>query len=213
METATAQSRKEHWEKIYQTKQPAEVSWYEDEPKVSLNLVKQFHLPKSARIMDSGGGDSHLVDYLLKLGYENITVLDISEAALERVKKRLGKQAKKIKWVVADEAECNPNEQYDLWHDRAAFHFLTEEKEISNYLKTITKCIKPGGYLILATFSEQGPKKCSGLDIKRYSEVTMTALLKEHFEKINCLTVDHHTPFNNVQNFLYGSFKRKINSY
>ncbi len=210
MEAATALARKEHWEKIYTTKQPTEVSWYEDEPKVSLDLVKQFNLPKSARIMDSGAGDSHFVDYLLNLGYENITVLDISEAALERAKKRLGpEQAKKIKWVVADEAECNPDEQYDLWHDRAAFHFLTDEKEISNYLNTITKCIKPGGYLILATFSEQGPKKCSGLDVKQYSESSMTELLKDSFEKINCFTVDHHTPFNTVQNFLYGSFKRK----
>jgi len=201
--------RKAHWEKIYRTRQSNEVSWYENEPKVSLDLVKQFNLPKSARIMDSGGGDSHFVDYLLKLGYENITVLDISEVALDRAKKRLGADAKKIKWVVADEADCNPDEQFDVWHDRAAFHFLTDEKEIISYLNTIKHCIKPGGYFIVATFSEQGPNKCSGLDVKQYSELSMTELLKDSFEKINCFTVDHHTPFNTVQNFLYCSFKHK----
>ena len=118
------ETRKEHWEKIYNTKQPKEVSWYQDEPTTSLELIKQLNLPKSAKIFDNGGGDSFLVDNLLKLGYENITVQDISEAALTKVKKRLGKDAEKINWIVCDEANCQPPEQYDLWHDRAAFHFL-----------------------------------------------------------------------------------------
>ncbi|MDP1728550.1 MAG: class I SAM-dependent methyltransferase [Bacteroidota bacterium] len=208
----TGKERKAYWEKIYQTKQSTEVSWYEAEPKVSIDIISQFNLPKSAHIMDCGAGDSRLVDYHLKLGYENITVLDISEAAFERTKKRLGEEAKKINWVVADEAKCKPDEQYDLWHDRAAFHFLTDEHEISNYLITIKNCIKPGGYLILATFSEQGPKKCSGLNIKQYSESSMTELLKDSFEKLKCFTVDHQTPFNTIQNFLYCSFKRKQNT-
>src|SRR6185503_1744260 len=156
------ETRKEHWEKIYNAKQPKEVSWYQDEPTTSLELIKQLNLPKSARIFDNGGGDSFLVDNLLKLGFEDITIQDISETALNRAKKRLGKDAEKIRWVVADEAHCNPNGQYDVWHDSAAFHFLTEENEIQHYLKTIEKCIKPGGHLIIATFSESGPKKCSG---------------------------------------------------
>ncbi len=211
MKTNTAEDfdRKAYWDKIYSTKEPTEVSWFEAAPMTSLDFVKQLDLPKSARIFDNGGGDSSFVDNLLKLGYENITVLDISEAALSKTKRRLGENAKKIKWIVADEAHCNPGEQFDLWHDRAAFHFLTDEKEIRNYVRTITNCIKPGGYFVIATFSEQGPKKCSGLNVKQYSETLMTELLKESFEKINCFTKDHETPFKTVQNFLFCSFKKK----
>jgi SAM-dependent methyltransferase len=202
-------NRKLHWEKIYETKLPNQVSWYEEEPVTSLEFIKRLNLPKSARIFDNGGGDSFLVDHLLKLGYKNITVLDISEAALNRAKSRLGKKADQIKWIVADEAFCNPGEQFDLWHDRAAFHFLTNENEIANYVRTVKTCIKSGGYLIMGTFSERGPKKCSGLDIKQYSESLMTDLLKDSFEKIKCLTLDHITPFRTVQNFLFCGFKRK----
>jgi ubiquinone/menaquinone biosynthesis C-methylase UbiE len=202
------EERKLHWEKIYTTKQPKEVSWFQEVPSTSIELIKELNLPKSAKIIDNGGGDSFLVDNLLKLGYENITVQDISEAALERAKKRLRKDAEKINWIVCDEANCHPEEQYDLWHDRAAFHFLTEENEINNYISTISKCIKPDGHFIIATFSEQGPLKCSGLFIKQYSEASMTMLLQKAFEKEKCFTTDHHTPFNTVQNFLFGSFKR-----
>lgn len=208
MKTLTELDRKAHWERIYQTKQPNEVSWYQDEPKTSLKLIEQIHLNKSARIMDNGGGDSHLVDYLLKKGYENITVQDISETALERAKQRLGKVAGKVNWVVADEAYCDPDQQYDLWHDRAAFHFLTDEKEIENYKKTIRNCIKPGGHLIIATFSEQGPTKCSGLDITQYSEQSLTQLLVGSFEKDKCFMIDHITPSNKVQNFVFCVFVR-----
>ncbi|MDQ3099757.1 MAG: class I SAM-dependent methyltransferase [Bacteroidota bacterium] len=203
------EERRSHWERIYNTKQPNEVSWYQSEPTVSLDLIKQLDLPKSAKIFDNGGGDSYLVDNLLKLGFENITVQDISEAALDKAKKRLKKDAEKIKWVVCDEAHCNPPEQYDLWHDRAAFHFLTEEDEIKNYINTISKSIKPDGYFIIATFSEQGPLKCSGLFIKQYSQGSMTTLLENSFEKEICFTTDHHTPFNTTQNFLFCTFKRK----
>jgi SAM-dependent methyltransferase len=203
------EERKSHWEKIYSSKQQNEFSWYQEVPSTSIELIKELNLPRSAKIFDNGGGDSFFVDYLLKLGFENITVQDISEAALERAKKRLGNDANKIKWIVCDEANCNPTEQYDLWHDRAAFHFLTEEKEINNYVNTISKGIKPDGHLIIATFSEQGPLKCSGLFIKQYSERSMTKRLKDAFEKEKCFTTDHHTPFNTVQNFLFCSFKRK----
>jgi 2-polyprenyl-3-methyl-5-hydroxy-6-metoxy-1,4-benzoquinol methylase len=201
--------RKSHWEKIYSTKQPTEVSWYQQEPTTSLELIKRLNLPKSAKIFDNGGGDSLLVDNLLRSGYENITVQDISEAALAKAKKRLGKDAEKINWIVCDEANCDPPGQYDVWHDRAAFHFLTEENEIKNYVNTITKCIKPGGHFIIATFSERGPLKCSGLLIKQYSEASMTELLKGAFEKEKCFTTDHITPSNKTQNFLFCSFKRK----
>ena len=209
MGTATEFDRKAYWDKVYKTKQPDEVSWYEPRPITSLEFIKQLGLPASARIFDNGGGDSHLVDSLLGLGYRDITVLDVSEEALAKTKKRLGKDASKIKWIVADEAYCNPGEKYDLWHDRAAFHFLTEEKEIRNYVNTIKTCIKPGGYFVVGTFSDKGPKKCSGLEVRQYSENLMTDLLIESFEKLSCLTTDHKTPFNTFQNFLFCAFKRK----
>lgn len=207
METS---ERKSHWEKIYSTKQPNEVSWFQPTPVTSIEFIKELNLQLSAKIFDNGGGDSTFVDHLLKMGFENITVLDISSHALQRAKNRLGDASEKVKWVIADEAHCNPGEQYDAWHDRAAFHFLTDDGDVENYVATIQKCIKPGGYFIVGTFSEQGPKKCSGLDVQQYSETSITERLKASFEKVNCITVDHHTPFNTVQNFLFCSFRRKI---
>lgn len=202
-------NRKKHWEQIYQTKALKEVSWYQPTPTVSLNFLKQFNLPLHAKIIDIGGGDSLLVDHLLQLGYTDITVLDISEKSLDKAKKRLGKAAKKVKWIVADAATFEPQEKYDFWHDRAAFHFLTEEKEITHYLNTIQKNLNPNGILVLGTFSEQGPEKCSGLHVKQYSEKSMTALLTKFFEKIKCITEEHITPFKTMQQFIFCSFKNR----
>jgi 2-polyprenyl-3-methyl-5-hydroxy-6-metoxy-1,4-benzoquinol methylase len=200
--------RKKHWEYIYQTKDLKDVSWYQPTPTTSLDFLKQFNILTTAKIIDIGGGDSFLVDHLLDLGYTDLTVLDISAASLDRAKQRLGDRATKVKWIVADAATFKPTEQYDFWHDRAAFHFLTQEQEISNYIDTIQKSIKPTGVLVIGTFSEQGPKKCSGIEIKQYSETTMTDRLKKFFEKVKCITVDHHTPFDTIQNFIFCSFKK-----
>lgn len=200
--------RKKHWENIYQTKDLKDVSWYQPTPTTSLDFLKQFNIPTTAKIIDIGGGDSFLVDHLLELGYTDLTVLDISAAALDRAKQRLGDRATKVKWIVADAANFKPTEQYDFWHDRAAFHFLTQEQEITNYIDTIQKSIKPTGVLVIGTFSEQGPKKCSGIEIKQYSETTMTDRLKKFFEKVKCITVDHKTPFDTIQNFIFCSFRR-----
>ena len=200
--------RKKHWENIYQTKNFTEVSWYQDKPETSLSFLDEYKVEKTANIIDIGGGDSYFVDHLLDLGYENVTVLDISEAALKKAQERLGEKAKKVKWIVADIATFEPKEQYDFWHDRAVFHFLTQENEISNYLKSTQKGIKPTGVLILGTFSEQGPTKCSGIEIKQYSESSMTERLKTFFDKIKCITVDHITPFSTIQNFIFCSFKK-----
>ncbi|HNU34497.1 MAG TPA: class I SAM-dependent methyltransferase [Bacteroidia bacterium] len=200
--------RKEHWENIYQTKDLKDVSWYQPTPTTSLDFLKQFNIPTTAKVIDIGGGDSFLVDHLLDLGYSDITVLDISAASLDRAKLRLGDRATKVKWIVADAATFKPTEQYDFWHDRAAFHFLTQEQEITNYIDTIQKSIKPTGVLVIGTFSEQGPKKCSGIEIKQYSETTMTDRLKMFFEKVKCITVDHKTPFDTIQNFIFCSFKK-----
>lgn len=200
--------RKQHWEKVYTTKQPHEVSWTQAVPAVSLDFIRSFNLPKSARIIDVGGGDSKLAGFLLDEGYEHISVLDISEAALLRAKKRLGERAAMVKWIVADITEFVPEETYDVWHDRATFHFLTTPEQIEKYLDTARRAVS--GYMAIGTFSENGPKKCSGLDIKQYSETALTARLNDGFEKIRCVTEEHVTPFNTTQHFLFCGFRRRL---
>jgi len=203
------QSQKEHWEKVYLAKQPNEVSWTQEIPETSLEFIHSFNLPTTAKIIDVGGGDSKLVDHLLDNGFTDITVLDISANAIERTKKRLGEKAGQVKWVVSDITEFEPHTNFDLWHDRATFHFLTTREQVAKYRDIAKKCVK--GYLIIATFSERGPKKCSGLDIKQYSEEGLYEEFKNGFEKISCISKDHRTPFNTLQNFLFCSFKRRTN--
>lgn len=203
--------RRKHWENIYQTKELKDLSWFQPTPETSLSFFQQFVVPKTAKIIDIGGGDSFLVDHLLELGYQDISVLDISASAIEKAKKRLEHKAKAVKWIVADVSDFKPKEKYDFWHDRATFHFLTEEQEISNYIETAQQNINQKGLLVIGTFSEQGPKKCSGIEIKPYSENTMTERFNTFFEKIKCITIDHKTPFDTIQNFVFCSF-RKLNS-
>ncbi len=200
--------RKKHWENIYQTKELKDVSWFQPTPETSLSFFKKFSVPITAKVIDIGGGDSFLVDHLLDLGYQDVSVLDISTAAIDRAKQRLGDKAKNVKWIVADAATFKPTEQYDFWHDRAAFHFLTDEQEIFNYIQTAQESIRPTGVLVIGTFSEQGPKKCSGIEIKQYSENSMTDRFKNFFEKVKCITVDHKTPFGTIQNFVFCSFRK-----
>ena len=201
-------NRKTHWENIYQTKELKDVSWYQPTPETSLDFFRQFNVPTTAKVIDVGGGDSFLVDHLLDLGYQDISVLDISAAAIDRAKQRLGDKAKKVNWIVADVATYKPTQQYDVWHDRAAFHFLTEENEISDYLEAACESIKAAGILVIGTFSDQGPKKCSGIEIKQYSEATMSDRFQDFFEKIKCVRVDHKTPFDTIQNFVFCSFRK-----
>ncbi|QAA82393.1 class I SAM-dependent methyltransferase [Aequorivita sp. H23M31] len=199
-------NQKDHWETVYKTKDASQVSWTQSVPITSLEFIHSLNLPKNAAIIDVGGGDSNLVDYLLDAGFTDITVLDISSHALEKAKLRLGEKAKRINWVVSNITEFNPTKQYDLWHDRAAFHFLIESDEKDSYLKLIRDTVK--NYLVIGTFSVNGPTKCSGLEITQYSENTLSKFLEPHFEKIKCKTEDHITPFNTSQNFLFCSFKR-----
>jgi 2-polyprenyl-3-methyl-5-hydroxy-6-metoxy-1,4-benzoquinol methylase len=200
--------RKKHWEKIYQTRALEDASWYQPTPETSLEFFRYYDVPKTARIIDIGGGDSLLADHLLAEGYQNITVLDISEAAIARAKQRLGTKADQVIWMVADAASFSPTEKYDFWHDRAAFHFLTEESEISSYIQAAQQSISPAGILVVGTFSENGPDKCSGIAVRQYSETSMSDRLKEHFEKIRCITVDHQTPSGSIQNFVFCSFRK-----
>ncbi|HZV68949.1 MAG TPA: class I SAM-dependent methyltransferase [Saprospiraceae bacterium] len=204
------ENRKKHWEKIYSDKVPAEVSWTQDIPQTSLNFLHSFNLPKTASIIDIGGGDSRFVDYLLEEGYENITVLDISEKALEKAKERLGSNATRVNWITSDITEFRSSTTYDCWHDRATFHFLIQPDEIKSYLTIAKQAVK--GYMIIGTFSENGPDQCSRLDVHQYSEEELQRELVDGFEKLKCITEDHITPFKTKQNFLFCSFKRLFKS-
>lgn len=200
--------REKHWEQIYQTKQITEFSWYQESPEISLNLIKKHALPLSAKIIDVGGGDSYFVDHLLKMGYRNITVLDISSTAIERAKNRLGSNAGKVKWIQEDISAFKPQQQYDFWHDRAAFHFLIKESDINHYMEAVESGINMNGILAIGTFSMKGPKKCSGLEVSRYSESSLTKRISDNFRKSECFQVDHKTPFNTIQNFIFCSFTK-----
>jgi len=201
-------SLKKHWEGVYNSKEFSEVSWYQATPKVSLEFVSDLQIAKDAAIIDVGGGDSYFADHLLDLGYTNITILDISKAAINRAKLRLGSRASRINWVVCDITEFVPDGQFDFWHDRAAFHFLTSEKQINKYLDVANKALSASGKIVIGTFSDTGPKTCSGLPIKQYSESSLYLIIRKWFHKIKCIHTDHITPFNTIQNFLFCSFKK-----
>ncbi len=199
--------RKEHWEKVYTTKEPNEVSWTQVVPKTSLALIHHSGIPKSASIIDVGGGDSMLVDHLLDEGFENVTVLDISSAALERAKQRLGAKALRVKWIASDVTEFMPTESYDLWHDRAMFHFLTSAEDVAAYLAITSQFVT--GFMTIGTFSDKGPDKCSGLTIHKYSEEALQEQFTKYFQRIECVTEEHITPFNTTQHFLFCLFARR----
>jgi SAM-dependent methyltransferase len=194
---------KEHWEKVYATKTPQEVSWTQERPAISLDFISSFQLEKSASIIDIGGGDSLLVDFLLDLGYTNLSVLDISAHAIERAKVRLGEKASLVTWIVSDINDFEPLQNYDLWHDRAAFHFLTTQKDIERYVELVSKHAKQ---LVIGTFSTNGPFKCSGLEITQYDENELGQLFGPHgFEVQTTKREDHMTPFGTTQNFVFAS--------
>ncbi len=199
--------RKKHWETVYETKSPDQVSWTQEIPRTSLDLISSFGMGKDARIIDIGGGDGKLVDCLLDRGFEHVTVLDISEKAIQRAKARLGPKADKVHWVVGDVTEFEPDASFDVWHDRATFHFLTMAEEISKYVETAREAVR--GFMAIGTFSDRGPTKCSGLEIKQYNEDTLSREFQNGFEKIRCFTEDHTTPFKTTQNFLFCGFRRQ----
>lgn len=201
-------NRKAHWENIYETKPLTTVSWYQPKPETSLQFTQELSIPKNAKIIDVGGGDSFFVDHLLALGYEDITVLDISSAAIERAKKRLDNDAAKVTWIVADITSFTPTEEYTFWHDRAAFHFLTDPQDIQTYIQTAHKALAIHGDMVIGTFSDQGPLKCSGIEIKQYTEAALTATFQPYFQKTKGFTTDHQTPFDTLQNFTFCGFKK-----
>lgn len=202
------QNYKTHWENIYETKTESDLSWSQPYPHTSVDFINLFKLPKTSSVIDIGGGDSHLVDALLELGYSDISVLDISAKSIQRAKSRLGEKAAAITWIEKDIVDFVPERKYDFWHDRAAFHFLTTEIQITKYLAIAKQSIKPSGHLVLGTFSDKGPTKCSGLEIRQYTEASMSVLFAKDFTRIKCIKETHTTPFNTQQNFVFCSFQR-----
>jgi len=202
-------TKKEHWENVFATKQENEVSWYQSKPETSLQFFESNAIPKDARIIDIGGGDSYLIDHLLAMGYTNLFLLDISENAIERIKTRLGDKASTVTFIVSDVLDFSPEVKFDVWHDRASFHFLTSPAEIAVYQKLVANSVIKNGYLFIGTFSENGPLKCSGLEITQYSEAKFKELFHSDFELNTSFIQDHQTPFNTVQNFIFCSFQKK----
>ncbi|WP_295335055.1 trans-aconitate 2-methyltransferase [Flavobacterium sp.] len=200
---------KAHWENVFSTKTEKEVSWYQEYPKTSVNFITALQLPLDAKIIDIGGGDSYLMDALLELGYTNLTLLDISAKAIERIKNRLGDKASKVTFIVSDILDFEPSERYDFWHDRACFHFLTQSDDIANYSKIVSQALAYDGKLFIGTFSDEGPKKCSGLEITQYNMESLRLVFERDFELSGCFTEEHPTPFDTTQNFLFCGFNRK----
>jgi len=201
-------NQKVHWERIYKTKTAQEVSWTENIPHTSLEFISNAKLSLDAKIIDVGGGDSQLVDHLINQGYKNLTVLDISETAIVRAQERLGASASQVKWIVSDVLDFNPEISYDLWHDRASFHFQASSESIRDYLTLLKRAAK--GNVIIGTFSTNGPKKCSGLEIMQYNKASLKQLFEKYgYESLSFETQIHSTPFNTEQEFIFGSFKAK----
>ncbi len=202
-------NRKKHWEEIYTTKDLQDVSWYQMMPVTSLNLITSSNLPKDAAIIDIGGGDSFLVDHLLDLGYKDITVLDISQQAIDKAKKRLGERQTEVTWIVTDITDFTSQKRYDLWHDRAAFHFLTAQNDINTYASTLSQSIQENGTVIIGTFSKSGPKKCSSIKIKQYDQGGFETTFGENFSTKDFINVDHLTPTKKEQNFNFITLEKR----
>ena len=201
--------RQAHWQNVYATKAEKEVSWFQENPVPSLELIAAAGIARNASIIDVGGGASRLVDGLLEKGFQRIAILDLSANALEEAKKRLGRRADGIDWIAADVTAWEPTTTYDLWHDRAAFHFLTETADRDSYVARLKKAVRPGGHVIIATFALDGPEKCSGLPIVRYGPETVASVLGPEFDLIDSERHDHVTPGGNTQRFQFSRFLRR----
>lgn len=193
-----------HWEKIYTTKAPEQVSWYRAHLETSLALIERSVSDRSASIIDVGGGESTLVDDVLARGFRNVTVLDVSQVAIEATKKRLGRDAERVHWLVADVTQVDLEPKaYDVWHDRAVFHFLTDPQQRAAYIRQVMRSVKPGGHVIVSTFGPEGPTKCSGLDVVRYDAESLHDEFGARFRLVDSSKEIHETPFGTTQQFLY----------
>jgi ubiquinone/menaquinone biosynthesis C-methylase UbiE len=200
---------KNHWENVYSTRSPDSVSWFQRHANKSLAIIKRLGVKKTASFVDIGGGASTLVDDLIDLGYSNLSVIDISGTALGAAKKRLGPLSSQVKWIEADVTELMlPKHSIDVWHDRAVFHFLTSASDRNSYVDAVIEAVKPGGYLIVATFAEDGPEKCSGLPVRRYSASQLHSEFGDSFELLGHERERHETPSGTAQSFVYCYFRK-----
>jgi ubiquinone/menaquinone biosynthesis C-methylase UbiE len=202
---------KQHWETVYTTKSTDSVSWFQPHASLSLDLIRATGLGKDAGIIDVGGGASTLVDDLLANGYSDLTVLDLSAHAMEAARKRLGKDECRVRWIEADITEVDlPPKRYDIWHDRAVFHFLTTPEQREAYVQSVFRSVKPGGHVIVATFAEDGPQECSGLPVMRYRPEELHDQFGQAFTLLKHQKEAHHTPAGKVQQFIYCYCRRAV---
>jgi hypothetical protein len=200
---------REHWDQVYSTKAETEVSWYQPRPERSLASIKSMLPDHASPILDVGGGASHLIDELLAAGYSDLTVLDVSAAALRRSQERLGPEASKVKWIAADITSWRPERVWRLWHDRAVFHFLTATVDQNAYLTALKTATSAGSVIVMSCFALDGPERCSGLPVQRYSPATLAARLGDEFALVSEAAEHHATPWGSVQNFAYAVLKRR----
>ncbi|WP_417586805.1 class I SAM-dependent methyltransferase [Pararhodobacter oceanensis] len=206
-------SRQEHWDAVYSSSDDAALTWFEDRPDLSLQVIRQIGLPDRARAelraVDVGGGTSRLVDALLDDGLRDLTVLDLSAEALQVSQDRLGARASLVQWITGDVTEWRPETRFDLWHDRALFHFLTDPEARAAYIRTMTLALRPGGMAVIGTFASDGPERCSNLPVMRYSAETLAQEIGEGFEPLVSLEHIHETPMGRSQPFVYCGFRRR----
>lgn len=201
---------KAHWEHVYTTKAPTQVSWHQDHLFLSLQLIRRTGMPRTGHLIDVGGGTSTLVDDLLAAGFQSITVLDVSATALQVARTRLGPQAGTVTWMEADITQAAfPDKIFDVWHDRAVFHFLTHPTDRQHYIDRVRAAVRPGGYVIVASFAADGPQQCSGLDVMRYSSDSLHHEFGQGFALIESVSENHHTPFGTEQKFIYCLCRRQ----
>jgi 2-polyprenyl-3-methyl-5-hydroxy-6-metoxy-1,4-benzoquinol methylase len=202
--------RRAHWESVYTIKEETEVSWFQESPTISLDLIRETGTRVGASIIDIGGGASRLVDALMNQGFEAVTILDLSQKALEITKARLGALGAKVKWIVADVTTWEPPQTYDVWHDRAAFHFLTEPADRAAYAERVSRAVRPGGHVIIGTFALDGPERCSGLPVVRHDAASLGEILGGAFELMETRRHGHQTPMNATQWFQFSRFRRTM---
>lgn len=200
--------RQAHWENVYTTKGENQVSWFQESPIVSLHLIKAAGATRDTAIIDIGGGASRLADLLLKEGFRSVAVLDLSEAALTTARERIGREAERVEWIASDVTRWTPSRRYDIWHDRAAFHFLTDDADRTAYVARLKSALPPGGQAIIGTFALDGPERCSGLPVQRYDSAGLHKVLGDEFSLVEARTETHMTPWGSTQSFQFTRFER-----
>ena len=206
--TMKGMDRSEHWENVYKRTPYKELGWYQPKPETSLSLFAELQLPPDARIIDVGGGSSTLVDHLLDMGFSDVTVLDISATAMQTAQDRLGNRAKGVTWILQDVMLWRPSSEFDVWHDRATFHFFHDPEDIQAYVRVAAQVVRHNGYLVIGAFSHNGPTMCSGLPVTQYSDEKLQELLKNAFSRVKCIEIEHATPSGIAQEYIFCVFQR-----